>query len=311
MSGAGLELFVTVAIITYRRPDDLAAAIPAVLAQIHGLTGPAELLIIDNDPDAGARRTVAGYPCVRYSHEPAPGIAAARNRALDEAADSDLLVFIDDDERPEPGWLEALLRTYRVDRPVAVVGPVRSRFEITPDPWLVAGGFFDRRQLATGTEVTVAATNNLLLDVRALRGLGIRFEVRLGLVGGSDNLFTRQLSRAGARILWCAEAAVVDVVPRGRLTRSWVLRRSFRMGNGTSLVEVELARTAGERLAARARQVLLGASRLAVGCGRFAAGTLARSIGLRAGGARNIARGLGLVTGAFGHAYAEYRRPVP
>ena len=85
---------------------------------------------------------------MRYVHEPEPGIAAARNRALDEAGPADLLVFIDDDERPVDGWLARLVETYRVDRPTAVVGPVVSEYEQQPDAWVSAGRFFDRRRLA-------------------------------------------------------------------------------------------------------------------------------------------------------------------
>ena len=41
--------------------------------------------MVDNDPQGGAREQVEAYPAewVRYVHEPEPGIAAARNRALD------------------------------------------------------------------------------------------------------------------------------------------------------------------------------------------------------------------------------------
>ena len=56
---------------------------------------------------------------MRYVHEPAPGISAGRNRALDEAGDADLLSFIDDDEVPRPGWLSALIDTWLPTRPAA------------------------------------------------------------------------------------------------------------------------------------------------------------------------------------------------
>src|SRR5689334_13154573 len=107
---------VTIAVLTYRRPDDLAAILPMLVEQALRAPIPARVLVIDNDPGGGARAhletLIAGGQPIRYVHEPEPGIAAARNRAIDETLDADLLVFIDDDERPVDGWLQALLDTH-------------------------------------------------------------------------------------------------------------------------------------------------------------------------------------------------------
>jgi succinoglycan biosynthesis protein ExoM len=301
---------VTIALVTYRRPEDLAAALPPVLAQAGELDPPAGVLVVDNDPDGGARELVACFADrgVRYVHERTPGIAAGRNRALDEVT-SDLLVFIDDDERPVPGWLRSLVGTYLATRPAGVVGPVVSQFTADPDPWILAGRFFQRRRLPTGAEVQVAATNNLLLDLAQLRERDLRFDPRYGLTGGSDYLLTRQLTSRGGRLVWCAEATVLDIVPPERLTRRWVLRRAFRTGNGSSAIDVELAGPAYRGLRERARQIAQGTARVVVGVARIVLGALTGSMRLRAAGARNCARGAGMVTGALGHVFAEYRRP--
>lgn len=303
---------VTIAVLTYRRPDDLAAVLPRLTEQASGASEPTRILVIDNDPAGGARTLVESLtePTVRYVHEPSPGIAAARNRALDESSDTELLIFIDDDERPVDGWLQALLDTCRKSEADAVVGPVASQFTGELDPWIEAGGFFTRRRLETGTEVAVAATNNLLLNLRSVQSRGLRFDQQLGLIGGEDTLFTRQLTGTGGRIVWCAEALVYDIVPADRMTRGWVLRRAFRMGGSASRVEVRLAGTFRARTLARLRQLLLGGSRLGVGVLRFGHGTLTAAPGKRAAGARNCARGLGLICGVFGFEYREYHRPA-
>ena len=300
---------VDVAVLTYRRPDDLTALYPDLVRELDLSPAPATVLIVDNDPEAGARPIVESFtdPRFRYVHEPTPGIAAARNRAIDEVADADLLVFLDDDERPVEGWLGFLVDTYLRTRPAGVVGPVTSDFTGEPDPWIVEGGFFRRRRLPTGTEVTIAATNNLLLDLGVVRAHGLRFDERLGTIGGEDTLFTRRLTSAQGRLVWCAEAMVHDIVPPNRMTRAWVLGRAFRMGGSASAVEVVLAGSAGRRLVVRARQVVLGLTRLGAGLVRLAAGVVTSS---RAAGARNLARGSGLIAGSFGYVREEYRRPT-
>ncbi|WP_432511981.1 glycosyltransferase family 2 protein [Kineococcus sp. SYSU DK001] len=302
---------VVVAVLTYRRPRDLAEVLPALRAQAAAVRPPARVLVVDNDPDAGAAAAVAALAAtpgaeLGHVHEPRPGIAAARNRALAEAAADDLLVFVDDDERPAPGWLAHLLDLHARTGAAGVVGPVVSRFEGPLDPWIADGRFFERRRLPTGTPVAVAATNNLLLDLRQVRAAGVGFDERFGLSGGSDTLFTRALVAAGLRILWCDEALVTDVVPAARATRDWVLRRALRSGNGWSRTSLELR----PGLAARVRLSAAGAVRAGAGAGALLAGALVRRRPWRARGARTLARGLGMVGGAWGWTYVEYARPA-
>lgn len=302
---------VTIGVLTFRRPDDLAAALPMLLDQAADAAGPGrgvEVLVVDNDATGSARTVVeaVGSPLVRYVVEPTPGIAAARNRVLDEAAASRFVVFIDDDERPHPGWLRALLDTQERTGAVAVAGAVVSDFAEEPGAWVQAGDFFRRRRLPTGTVIDVAATNNLLLDVPAVGAA--RFDPGFGLSGGSDTLFTRRLSAAGGRLVWCDEAVVTDHVPASRVSRRWVLQRAFRSGNSASRVDVVLASGTVRRTTVRTRAVARGLPRLGGGLGRWLLGSVTRSAAHRAGGLRTAARGAGMVTGALGIVYSEYRR---
>jgi succinoglycan biosynthesis protein ExoM len=300
---------VTIAVLTYRRPQHLAELLPALARQAAEVAADVDILVVDNDPSGDARdlvrRAGADAP-VRYAHEAAPGIAAARNRALDDAT-SELLVFIDDDERPTPMWLARLLAVHARYRPVAVVGPVVSHYDSPPSRWVAAGGFFDRRRMPTGTPVRVAATNNLLLDLGWVRRNGLRFDARFGLSGGSDDLFTRQLHGRGGLMVWCDEAVVIDVVPASRVTRGWVLRRSYRIGNASSRVLLD-GTTRGWRLLLRLGLVGRGGVRVVVGAVRFLAGVLTGRVHHRARGMRTAARGAGMLSGSLGSVYSEYSR---
>lgn len=306
-------IHVVIAVLTFRRPNDIALALPRLAGQAAGAEFPTGVLVVDNDPEASARKSVLSAakdsPApIHYVHEPQPGIAAARNRALREAGQARLLVFIDDDETPSEDWLNHLLALYRRTEAAAVVGPVVSAYEAEPDAWVAAGDFFNRRRLPTGSEVDVAATNNLLLDLGRVRALELEFDERFGLSGGSDTLFTRSLVLRGGLMVWCDEAVVVDNVPLSRLTRSWVLRRALRSGNSYSRVSLELARDRIHNAAIRVKLMGPGTLRFAGGTSRYALGVLTQSLPHKAKGSRTAARGLGMMLGAFGYVYSEYRR---
>ncbi|QCT34028.1 glycosyltransferase family 2 protein [Actinomyces sp. oral taxon 171] len=337
----------TIAIPTFRRPQDLKRAVSGVLEQAGELVdGPrveacepegdtagaadadggagrgvydVEVLVIDNDArgtgreaaltaaaDAGVavRSSVEGAEGpeavgLRYVVEERPGVAAVRNRALDETGGRDLLVFIDDDEDPEPGWLAALVGLWASTGCQAVAGPVIPVYEVEPEAWVRQGEFFVRRTWPTGTVRPVAASNCLLLDLGFVRRAGLRFDEAFGATGGEDTLFTRRLSAAGGVIRWCDEARVRDHVPASRLTRPWILRR--QRSHAATSVRVELALAGGgAQPVIRARAAAGGLVRIVVGGLRTAGGTLIGSPKHAAKGARLLARGRGILAASVG-----------
>ncbi|MCI2956178.1 glycosyltransferase [Agromyces atrinae] len=309
---------VTVAVATFRRPERLDALIPRLFAQFDTAVAwrpelSLGLVIIDNDPDESARETVARHVDgrVRYTTEAAPGVTAVRNRALDESAGSDLLVFIDDDESPDERWLVALIETRERFTATAVAGPVVAAPDGPVDPWVVASESHlrtHRAGLVTGDAVDRAATNNLLLDRAWVERHGLRFDERFGLTGGEDSLFTRRLVRLGGRIVWCTEAVVHDHIPADRMSRSYNLRRVFSLSNAGARVDLALADSFGERLVVRSKLALSGVARIVIGVARATRGRLRGSLRDRAFGERFAMRGRGELAAVVGYAASPYRR---
>lgn len=301
---------ITIAVLTYLRPQDIGVALPALIDQAERYGPQAQIQVIDNDPAGSAETIVRSFddPRVHYVIEPTPGIAAARNRAIEEIS-TDLMVFIDDDERPTENWLRALVDCFSAHPgTLGVLGLVESEFAHTPDEWIVAGRFFERLDPPTGSEIFVVATNNLLLDRRLLDVHDLRFDPDFGLTGGSDTLFSHQARQRGLSFRFCSEALVYDAVPVERMTREWSLKRSYRSGNSWSRTTLAVTAPGIRRVATRIKLTGVGLSRLLVGAIRLATGTVTRSLSWRAQGMRNLYRGSGMVGGAWGHTYAEYKR---
>lgn len=303
---------IAIVVLTYRRVDEVGELLPILDRHRAHRDEDISILVIDNDPQASARQVVeeVGSPTVRYVHEPLPGIAHARNRALDETADAQLLIFIDDDERPLDTWLDAMLDTYRRSRPAGVTGPLYPDYAHEPSGFIVAGGFFVRKHYPEGHLMPAAGTGNLLLDLDQVRRAGLRFDPLFGLTGGSDHMFTRALIRSGGRIVWSNDAGLVDKVPAQRLTRKWVLQRQYRFGNTESRTSLALTDAGLQQLAARLRLTARGLVRVGVGGLRAGYGAASRSPVHGARGHRWLRRGLGMVAGAWGSTYVEYQRPV-
>ena len=247
-----------VVIPTFHRPERLAHALTAVQQQVDAENGLPDavmhcsILVIDNDP-ARSGEQVARDHHVKYAVEPRPGIAAVRNRALEECtrAGAGALLFLDDDETPESGWLRAMIEMYTTTRPTAVAGRVVTRLPDGVEPWISQGDAFARPTRTHGQLMSEAATNNLLLDIDGVRRLGLSFDERFGLTGGSDSMFTLQLTRRGGTIRWAEDAVVIEQEDPARLTRSWLLMRVFRFGNTSARVRIALAPTFACRLVQR------------------------------------------------------------
>ncbi|HWK89903.1 MAG TPA: glycosyltransferase, partial [Longimicrobium sp.] len=232
------------------------------------------VVVVDNDPDGSARETCARlaprlpWP-LRYEHEPERGISAARNRAVAaaRALGAEWLAFIDDDEVPEPRWLDELLRVQaRYDADV-VSGPVIRRFEGPVPAWVHRGGLFELPRHATGDRVEHPGAGNVLIRMAVLEGMEAPFDPRYGLSGGEDTHLFLRLAAAGRRMVWADEAVAYEWLPASRARAGWLLRRVYRAANTWSRCERELrpeARVAAVRGAKGIARIALGAALLPV-----------------------------------------------
>lgn len=230
---------ISIVVPTFRRPMDLAALLAALAPE---LPADVELLVVDNSPEAGARAVVEAQARATYLHEPRPGVARARNAGV-AAARGGHVLFIDDDERPGPGWLAAWARLAEAGV-AAAFGPVRPVFAAPPPPGLEAAftAMFSRDLgRADGADVTAQrawlGTGNALFDRARCFPDGAPFDLRFD-AGGEDVWFLRHLAEErGLRFTWAAEAMVFEHVPASRLTADYLCRRRFHGGQLRALVE--------------------------------------------------------------------------
>ncbi len=301
---------------TYRRPEGLARLLEALaVLEMPGLNDlDLVVVVVDNSDEGGAQTQVvaarAGFPWpLHYVSEPRRGITFARNAALEKAAalDSDFVAFIDDDEVPAPRWLAALLAAQRRSGATAVLGAVEPILPPEAPDWLIAGRFFETPYYTDGAEVSDGYTGNVLIDLRRLAALGLRFDHRYALTGGEDTMLFRDLLDAGGRLVYAADAVVYETVPLSRARLAWLLRRWYRTGNVEAALYLRGRRRGAWR---RPANVLRGLVRVAAGGGLFLASLLVLGFGRKHRIVRplyTLCRGCGILSSSLGWNYREYR----
>jgi glycosyltransferase involved in cell wall biosynthesis len=307
---------VLIGVTTYGRNDELSGLLVHLDDQAQRLQQEGRrsaVLIVDNNPGGDAEPVVAsaGLPLIHYSHEPRPGIAAGRNRALAWARDGgyDAVAFLDDDETPAPGWLAALVAAAEDWGAAGVTGPVVRDYPHEPTGYVSGMRRWDSAHHRTGTAMPAASSANLLLDLHFLAAHGLQFDEEFGLSGGSDTLITKRLLAAGGRLVWAQDAVVVDHVTEERLTPQWLRKRAHRVGNTHSRVSLVLAGSGGRRLRARVLLAAKGAALVVVGSTTAAAGSIGGDAGRAGQGSWRSNRGKGMLAGAFGKVAYDYQRP--
>ncbi|MEJ7782536.1 MAG: glycosyltransferase family 2 protein [Solirubrobacteraceae bacterium] len=193
---------------TRARPHYLDVALASILPQARAAG--AEVLVVDDGPDAATRAVAARHGARYLAHERSLGPNAARNTGLDHAR-GELLVYVDDDIEAHPGWLEALLAAHgRAGDEVGVLtGPIRARFEDHPfrgcpreGPPITTQDFGpdDRDDVPHGWGANMAVR-------RAGLARAGRFDAAVEQYGEEEEWQAR-LREAGGRIAYVAAAGV-------------------------------------------------------------------------------------------------------
>ena len=233
---------------------DRAEVLDGCLAALAAQDAPSddyEIIVVDNGSTDDTPATVACWrdamPNLRGEHEPCAGVSRARTTGIDLAA-GDIVALLDDDTRPVPGWLRAVVAGFEHRPGVdAVCGPIvlawpgprprwlTARFEV----WYSVQDFGTTPRLLDATELPWAA--NVAVRRTRARDLGGFAEEldRSGtnLVSGGDVDFFARLHQAGGTVAYEPDAAVAHAIPASRVSRRWVIRRGYGQGITDLLME--------------------------------------------------------------------------
>jgi len=222
---------ITVAICTRNRAALLEKAVRSVLPQMNDDT---ELLVVDSastdDTPEIAARLAAANRRLTVHREERPGISVARNTALGNSH-GQYVLFLDDDETAEPGWLAAYQRFLAAppSEKIAIVGgAVLNKYENPLPKWADASATFDCGDSPKCLPYPGSLCGgNAAYRLDAALAVGM-FDTQLGR--GEDSDLMLRLQDAGHEIWWLPGAAIRHFVPDSRMKFRRVMRGRFNDG---------------------------------------------------------------------------------
>jgi len=231
---------------THNRSERLIAALESVIRQDLPAADWECVVVSNNSTDDTVARFgdfAARYPGLnlRLVTEDGPGVSYARNRGIAETS-APLLVFIDDDERINPGFLRAYADFFDA-HPDAVVagGRIIAEYVTGRPAWLSK---YTEMPIANPMDFGDAVRpfpagrvpgggNMAFRRSAALRYGG--FDPSLGrvgrmLIGGEENDFFERLMRGGETCWHVPGAVMWHIIPPEKLTESYFRRLCYNVG---------------------------------------------------------------------------------
>ena len=239
---------------TARREQTLRAAVAAVRAQL--VAGDELLVVVDHNPellDLMQRELLEREPAdaatdaaIRViANENLRGLSGARNAGV-ESARNPLVLFLDDDAVPRPGWLADLTEPFRDPEVVGVGGVAAPAWESERPGWLpeeflwVVGCSYRGlpRQL---TQIRNPIGANMAFRRDVIRQVG-GFTDGIGRVGRTPlgceetELSIRATRATGGRIVQQPLAVVDHLVPAERARVGYFIHRCWAEGLSKAVV---------------------------------------------------------------------------
>jgi glycosyltransferase involved in cell wall biosynthesis len=207
------------------------------------------VLVVDHNPELLAQLQAEHPGAVVVPNAGRQGLSDARNTGIDVAR-GDVLVFLDDDATPRPGWLAELVAPFDDPTVGGVGGRAEPAWERGTRPrwmpeeldWVVGCSF--RGQAGGDVRNPIGASMALRAGVLAEVG---PFSTDLGRVGTlpvgcEETELGIRINGAGHRIVLADRSVVDHFVPAQRASVRYVLRRCYSEG---------ISKAAVRRLAAR------------------------------------------------------------
>ncbi len=234
---------IAVVVPSYDRPDKLRGCLSALAALD---PAPDEIVVVDDGSPRPLAPVCAEFgPQVRCIRQENAGPAAARNRGV-RASRARFIALTDDDCRPAPDWLGALVAAHRRDPDALLGGRVVNR--LTEDVFAAASqSLHDYLYAAGGAEEGRAeffTTNNAAFARDTFLALG-GFDQSFPRAAGEDRDLGQRWRAAGKTLTYVPDAVIAH---HHDMTFGAFWRQHAEYGRGARILHQRMsARPGGDR----------------------------------------------------------------
>ena len=233
-------------IATYNRAEQLLATLRSVALQ-SASAEVWECIVVDNrsvdDTAERVRTFIAAHPQlnIRYCYEAQQGLSYARNAGI-EAAQGDIVAFIDDDERIVEEFIEAYINLFDTHPDaMAAGGRIIAEYPTGRPRWMSR---YTEQPIANpmdfGPEVRpfplsrIPGGGNMAMRRELFKRVGL-FNTSLGrtgkrLIGGEESELFERIRREGMACYYVPRAVMYHIIPDEKLTADYFDRLAYNVG---------------------------------------------------------------------------------
>jgi succinoglycan biosynthesis protein ExoM len=238
------DIDISVVVLSYDRVHLLERTLTGVLAQTLATGRRFEVVVVDNHPEQLAdvlvtRLAAKADAQMRYLADARRNISVVRNKGI-AAARGRYVAFIDDDEAPDAGWLDALVACLDRTGADAAFGPKRPEFEGgAPPSWDPQGWRYTLDfQMPQDAPIHLfgrlrkkgkgLGSGNAAFRVATCFDTPEPFKLSFGDANGEDTQLLFRLALSGKRFVWCATAGVHEFIETERARPDYMIVRMKR-----------------------------------------------------------------------------------
>lgn len=253
----------SVIIPTCNRAALLEKALTSILAQTCSQEH-FEVIVVDNGSTDNTPDIVGSFKSrlknIRYFFERQPGLHVGRHKGLIEA-ESNLLVYADDDIEAFPTWLQAIQDTFDDEEVVVAGGKCVPKFEVEPPDWLksmwlpnAAGehvlGYLSLIDLGDYSKIVnpdqifgcnFAVKRSVLLESGGFHPDSMPQDL-IRFRGDGETCVSKYIQAKGYKALYNPLASIYHWVSSSRMSTEYFLRRAYNQGVSDSFAAIRHAK---------------------------------------------------------------------
>ncbi|MBU4360623.1 glycosyltransferase [Patescibacteria group bacterium] len=207
-----------------------------------------QLVIVDNNScPTDFSNLIQSLNDVKIIHLPKPNLSIARNTAINKC-NGDWILFLDDDAIPDTNWIEKIINGFKEYGSDMIGGRVELCFQKKEPKWFTKVCRLYLSELTyynDDIEVVIPPRylvgTNMAFSKKAFNkfGLFLKDSGRIGkkLISLEDVEMVRRIYNQGGKVTYLNSAKVNHIIPKSRMTISYLIKRAFWQGISDIMLE--------------------------------------------------------------------------